>query len=212
MRQICCSLSQATWSPLLARVYDWLSPADSVCAADLIFVLAGRQSRKLFALQLFHEGPAATLLLSVGRFEVRKFAQLPWPEKIDLLQLAKATPPSRRHYFVSLEAGTTHVKLIPRRHFGTLSEIRALAGWLEERPGIGSLLVISSAPHLRRVRACCRALLPPRLQVRFIATPNDTGLARDSWWRDRRSRAMVTKEIPKCFVYALILRVVGRRP
>lgn len=190
---------------LLEHLYDWLSPSDATGQADLIFALAGRQSRKLYALELFQHRAASTLLLSVARFEIRKFAQLPWPADIDLLQVASGTPPALRHYFVSFEVGTTRVELIRPGYFGTLSEIRTLAEWLKKRPQIGKLLVISSAPHLRRVRVCCHALLPARVKIHFIATPNDSPLARDNWWHDRRSRTVVLKEIPKFFAYRLLL-------
>jgi len=56
---------------LLERLYDWLSPGNLPGQADLIFVLAGRQSRKLCALDLYARDPARTLLLSVGRFEMQ---------------------------------------------------------------------------------------------------------------------------------------------
>jgi hypothetical protein len=191
---------------LLQHLYAWLSPSDAVCNADLIFALAGRESRKHFALQLFQRRLADVLLLSVARFEIRKFSRLSWPADIDLLQIAAATPAPLRHYFVSLEAGDTRVQLISRGHFGTLSEIRALSRWLRERPQTGSLLVISSGPHLRRVRLCCRALLPKQLQVHFIATPADASLAPSTWWREGGTRSDVLKEIPKLLIYKLLLK------
>jgi hypothetical protein len=52
--------------------------------ADLIFVRAGREDRKLDGLQLFREGRAPRLLVSVGRYEIRRFADLPLSESIDL--------------------------------------------------------------------------------------------------------------------------------
>jgi hypothetical protein len=190
---------------LLERLFDWLSPSDPVCSSDLIFALAGRHSRKLFALELFRQGRATCLLLSVGRYEIRKFAQLPWPGDVDLARVATSTQAVKRHYFVSFEAGSTGVELVHRGQFGTLSEIRALARWLEPRPHIQSLVVVSSAPHLRRVRACCRGLLPPRLQLHFLPTPNDGWLNRSSWWRNRHSRVMVVKEVGKLFLYWFLL-------
>lgn len=190
---------------LLEHLYDWLSPSEPIRPADAVFALAGRESRKRFALELLHCAPAPTLVLSVGRFEIRRFAQLPWPGVINLLEVASRTPPPLRHYFVSFEGGDTQVELIPRGRLGTLTEIRALVRWLERRPQIASLLVISSAPHLRRVRACCRALLPAGLPIHFIAVPNDAPLGRATWWHERRARRVVVKEIPKLFVYKLLL-------
>jgi len=195
---------------LLERLYDWLSPSDSAGCGDLIFVLAGRQSRKLYALELFRQGAGNNLLLSVGRFEIRKFAQLSWPAGIDLVRVAAGTPAALRHYFVSLEAGKSEVELISRGRFGTLSEIRALVAWLQRRPHMRSLVIVSSGPHLRRVRACCRALLPEGVQLRFLATPDDGRLTRSDWWRDAHSRKLVAKEVGKLFVYRLLLMAKAR--
>jgi hypothetical protein len=195
---------------LLERLYDWLSPSDSVGSGDLIFALAGRQSRKLYALELFRQGMGNSLLLSVGRFEIRRFAQLSWPAEIDLVRVAAPTPAPMRHYFVSGEAGRSEVELISRGRFGTLSEICALAAWLRRRPQIRSLAIVSSGPHLRRVRACCRALLPEGVQLRFLSTPNDGGLTRSEWWRDPHSRRLVVKEVGKLFVYRLRLMAARR--
>ncbi len=189
----------------LERLYDWLSPTDPGGSSDLIFALAGRQSRKFYALELFRQGMGKCLLLSVGRFEIRKFAQLPWPAAVDLVGVAAPTPAAMRHYFVSLEGGRSEVELISRGRFGTLSEIHALAAWLQRRPDIGSLGVVSSGPHLRRVRACCRALLPERVQLRFLATPNDGWLSRSDWWRNRYCRRLVVKEMGKLMVYRVLL-------
>ena len=195
---------------LLERLYDWLSPSDSAGFGDLIFVLAGRQSRKLYALDLFRQGLGNNLLLSVGRFEIRKFAQLSWPAEIDLVRVAAATPAPLRHYFVSVESGKSAVELISRVRFGTLSEVRALAAWLQRRPHIRSLVVVSSGPHLRRVRACCRALLPGGVQLRFLSTPDEGRLTRSEWWRDAHGRKLVAKEVGKLFVYRLLLMAEAR--
>src|SRR5579864_1732418 len=130
---------------LLERLYDWLSPADNPGQGEVIFVLAGRQSRKLYALELFRQGAAGTLLMSVGRFEIRKFAQLSLPADINLQRIASATPPSLRHYFVSFHDGNAGVELVSSGRFGTLSEIQALARWLQARPQTGILLVVSRA-------------------------------------------------------------------
>ena len=189
----------------LERLYDWLSPADNPGQGDVMFVLAGRQSRKVYALELFRRGAAGTLLISVARFEIRKFAQLSVPADLDLQAIARATPPSLRHYFVSFQEDSSEVALVSRGRFGTLSEIQALARWLQARPQIRILLVVSSAPHLRRVRACCRALLPTGLKIHFVATSNDGALMRSNWWRNRHSMAVVLKEIPKLFIYKLLL-------
>jgi hypothetical protein len=199
---------------LLMRFYDWLNCSDPVGHADLIFTLAGRESRKVFALELFSQKQAPRLLLSVARFEIRPFARLPLvPVPLDLLQIAAPVSPPDRHFFVSFNDGEVEVGLVPRGRFGTLSEIRALAAWLNEHRGVSSLLVVSSATHLRRVRMCCRALLPRRIQILVLGVPNEHPyLRRDRWWQSRTARALVLSEPMKLLVYRLVLplhRAIG---
>lgn len=185
---------------LLARLRDWLACADPVCNGDLIFALAGRQGRKIFALDLFSQGRAPHLVLSVSRFEIRRFSKLPFPVSVDLLRIAAPIPPPRRHFFVSLEGGRVRVVPVRRARLGTLSEVRALAAWLREHPDIASLLVVSSATHLRRVRMCCRVLLPKTLQVHLLGMPEENpSLERDP-------RTMVWAELVKLFGYWVVLR------
>src|SRR5258705_11742472 len=155
--------------------FNWLACADPVEHANAIFVLAGLKARKVFAIQLLVQGIASRVLFSVGRFEIHRFPELGLPQTIDLLQMAQSTPPPQRHFFVLFENQQFTVERIPVRTLGTLSEIDALADWLLAHPGISSLLVVSSGPHLRRLRMCCRRLLRRNVRCSFVATPEDSG-------------------------------------
>lgn len=159
--------SSHRWSRLRA----WLSPADPPRSADLIFILAGRVHRKEYALELFRQGLALRLLFSVGRFEIRRFSKMPLPVPLDLLQIAQEVPPPQRHYFVSFNGQEMHVEHVLPRRFGTLTEIAALGRWLDANPAVRSVLIISSAGHLRRVRMCCRSLLKADTKLAYLAAP-----------------------------------------
>ena len=139
--------------------------------AGLIFAIAGRQQRKVYALELYRAGLAPWLLLSFGRFELRRAKQLDLPVAVDLVEAAKAVPAPLRHFFILFDGTGARVEWVRRRRFGTWNEIRALARWLEARPEIRSLLIVSDRAHLRRVRMCCHALLPRQLQLSFVAVP-----------------------------------------
>jgi uncharacterized SAM-binding protein YcdF (DUF218 family) len=152
----------------------WLARADPVAQPDAIFVLAGHKSRKVFAIQLMEKGIAPRVLFSVGRFEIRRFPELGLPQTIDLLQMAQSIPPPRRHFFVLFENQQFTVERIRVRTLGTLSEIDALADWLDAHPGISSLLVVSSGSHLRRLQMCCRKLLRRSVKCSFVATPEES--------------------------------------
>lgn len=53
---------------LVDGLCDCLSPSDPICFSDLIFALAGRQSRKLSAPELFRQDKEHSILLSVRAF------------------------------------------------------------------------------------------------------------------------------------------------
>jgi hypothetical protein len=172
----------------------------------LILVFAGLEARKSYGLQLLHERPASIILLSVGRFEIRKLPNLNLPVVIDLLKLAASIPPPLRHFFVWFENGSAFAERIQIGRFGTMPEIRALAAWLQERPEIRSMLIVSSAYHLYRIRLCCRALLPDRVLTRFVAAPETNEPTQPIFhirWGQRTQ--MLLKEGVKIVVYAFVL-------
>jgi len=143
---------------------------------DLIFVLAGRAVRKRFGLELFRGGVAPRILFSVARFEVRGFRELALPVGFDLLPMAQEIPAPLRHFFVLFGDGAApHVEKIKVRRFGTLREIEALAGYLLRRREIRSVILVTSAVHVRRVALCCRVLLPRDVKFQMVAVPRYEG-------------------------------------
>ena len=179
--------------------------ADAPQKSDVIFVLAGRECRKHCALVMFKEGWAETLLLSVGRFEVRQFSDFKLPLPTDLLTLAASIAPERRHYFVALRAGDVRVQRIPLHRGGTWSEILAFSQWLRERRFVRSGIIVTSGFHLRRVRWCCRCLISDGIQLTFVAVPAETSnFDREGWWQNALSRKLVLLELVKVPLYPLL--------
>lgn len=138
---------------------------------DLIFVLAGREDRKRYGLELWRQRLAPRILLSVSRYEIRRFAKLELPVPLDLLERASKVPPPERHFFVLFEEQKVQVIYIRPKRFGTLTEIEALMRWLQQYPGIQSILVLSNDSHLPRIRMCCDSLLADIAKVRLTAVP-----------------------------------------
>ena len=191
---------------MFKRLFDWLAHADPPANADAIFVLAGRKSRKVFAIRLLDQGAASRILFSVGRFEIRRFPELGLPQTIDLLQMAQVIPPPQRHFFVLLEDNCFTVQRIRLRLLGSLSEIDALADWLAEHPAISSLLIVSSVAHLRRLRICCGALLPRNIRTSFLSAPEETVTPNQlSWSSEASPRGAVLLECLKIACYSLFL-------
>ena len=109
----------------------WLDVGEEARKSDAIFVLAGARERKQYGLELYRAGLAPRILLSVGRFEIRRLRELPLPTPLDLLSAVQSVPPPERHFFVEFDASGVRYKRTPVGRFGTLSEIRALAEWCE---------------------------------------------------------------------------------
>lgn len=101
--------------------------------------------------------------------------------------------------------GGVEVQHIRPGRFGTLTEIRALAGWPAQHPEIRSVLVISNGAHLRRIRLCCRALLPRNWELAFVGAPTKTEdtSARSSFLDD-------LEELGKLSAYSILLKLRAR--
>ncbi len=187
----------------LARAYDWLACADTPERCDAIFVLAGREYRKEYGLRLLQERWSEMLILSVARYEIRQFSKLQLPIPIDLTTAAATVRPEERHYFVAIRDENADVQRIKISVLGTMSEIRALALWLNANPWIRSAMVVSSAFHLRRVRLCCRSFIPESVRLVFVVAPGPEPWRRDTWWRRPEGLKLVSSEIIKLVVYSL---------
>jgi len=144
----------------LAALYDWLDCGGEFCDSDLVFVHAGPKQRKVVALELYSQGNVRCLLLSMTPGEARNFAALKWPVPLQEVDAALSKLAVEQHAFVWLESGKVTADGAPLGTFGTLSEVCQLNRWLHKHGGFRSVLIISTAPHLRRVRMCCLAILP----------------------------------------------------
>lgn len=157
-----------------------LVQADSLANSDLIFVLAGHRNRKVFGVRLLRDGWAPKILLSTGdppyiaRVLEQELQATVWSNQQDwpdVHDVALRPSPAAGQFFAFLDNTRWSVQQIPIQGLGTLSEIKALAAWLQQRPAIRSLLVVSAATHLKRAGMCCRRLLPANCRVRLIAVP-----------------------------------------
>ncbi|HKT46575.1 MAG TPA: hypothetical protein VJP87_03550 [Candidatus Acidoferrales bacterium] len=143
------------------------------------------------------------LLLSVGRFEIRRLPELPLPHPIDLLAAAQSIPPPQRHFFVAFTAEDVSFEKIPVGRFGTLTEIQALARWCSQHPAAAEITLISDAFHLPRVRLCSRALLPRMVRARFLPVPDSLPAAGIEPWHP--PLALRLRELLKLPLYLVLL-------
>ncbi len=174
--------------------------------ADCIFVLAGMHERKPFGIDLWRRGYAPELILSVGRFEWRRFYSLGLPGDGGLRDLVHATPPQDRHFFVRFRGNLADSTLIPTRRPGTLSEGCALADYLSG-DDLHTLMVVSSPFHLRRTALAFRCAFRGRkTDLFFVGVPQDFSTIREADLRKTKEmRVAVWREFRKYLYYRLVL-------
>ncbi len=188
------------------RLRDWLNCSDPLAAADRIFVLAGRRYRKAYGVELLRQGWAPGILLSTlsaDSLGLSRFAELHLPAWPRLLALQAQIPPQGRFFFLDYDGSAWRAECLPVRLLGTLNEIAQLTHWLRQRPEVASVLIVSSATHLRRIRLCCRALLPKGTRVSLVAVPADAAPG-----EERDGRLIV--ECAKLLLYWVVLTALSR--
>ncbi len=164
--------------------YSFLDIGEAPHKADCIFVFAGREVRKAFGIDLWRREYAPELILSVGRFEWRRFYHLGLPSDGGLRTLVEVTPPEKRHFFVRFNHDQADAAAVQRYRLGTLTEGRALVERFRDAAPL-SLLVVSSAIHLRRIALVCRPLRRRGIQLTFVAVPEDPSSASSAdVWRE----------------------------
>ena len=179
---------------------------------DAVFVLAGRQERKVYGLELWSAGAAPALVLSVARFEWRALSALGLRDDGGLAGLVAQTPPRLRHFLLILGASGARAEWMSRGRLGTWSEALGAARLARTR-GWRSLLVVTSAAHVRRARlAFRRALRGTGASAWVVAVPDErSSIRRSGWWREPWSRKVVLGEWLKLPAYWLLARGNPRR-
>jgi len=176
--------------------------------ADLLFVFAGAQSRKEFAIEAWRSGRAAALVVGVARFEWRRVPALGLPGDGGLVKVVEATPPPQRLFFLLVEGATVEARLVRKGRWGTWSEAVAIAALVRERQA-RSLVVCTSGYHLPRallsVRRALSAQGVERCEVSALAAPDPPGspMAPSRRWRSPRAWIAIAREGMKLALYAL---------
>jgi hypothetical protein len=198
------------------RLFDFLDIREPAEPADSIIVLAGRHERKVFGIDLWKRGFAPELILSVGRFEWRRFYDLDLPHDGGLRELVDQTFYKDRHFFVQFNGTcadlTASAFRIRKGRFGTWSEIRALAEHLTHAPR-ASLIIVSTSIHLRRAAALAQRLIEPTgTRVSYVAVPETcSSLRRADLARSANARNATFAESAKWLAYRFAAPLAGRR-
>ena len=186
----------------------WLSQSEPLERADLIFVLAGHRSRKVFGAILFCAKWAPGVLMStsdptyIARVLNREMGASVIDEK-------DPTSPLQGHFFAHYDRHRWSVHPVSLGRLGTLSEMKALASWVRRDANIRSVVIVSAGIHLRRVRMCCQRLLP-RHSVRLVAVSIDeASLVARHEQPEREGPTSLLVECGKVLLYGALLPFVS---
>jgi uncharacterized SAM-binding protein YcdF (DUF218 family) len=176
----------------LSYAGEWLSVGDRPQKADAILVLGGGYSRPFQAADLYRQGYARKIYVSVpareGQYRLLDEAGVPFPREEEVVRqvlLKKGVPASAIEYFGKESVSTAAEAQAARVLF---------AG------GAPKLLIVTSPYHLRRARITFADALPAA-EIRMIATSYDPFPL--AWWKDQNAARNVLLELAKISFYKL---------
>ena len=171
---------------------EWLSAADRPQKADAILVLGGDFSRPFQAADLYRQGLARKIYVSVpvrkDDYRLLDEAGIAFPRDEEVVRqvlLKKGVPASAIEY-------------LGKDSISTAAEAQAArALFARSTP---RLLVVTSPYHLRRARMSFADALPAA-DIRVIATSYDP--LPQAWWKDQSAARNVLLELAKITFYKL---------
>jgi uncharacterized SAM-binding protein YcdF (DUF218 family) len=176
----------------IGYVADWLSAGDQPQKADAILVLGGSFTRPFQAADLYRQGLAGKIYVSVPvrepQYRLLDEAGVAYPREEEIVRQVlqkQGVPASAIAYFGKDSISTAAEAQAARALF---------AG------GSPRLLVVSSPYHLRRVRMIFTDAFPGA-DIRVIATSYDP--FPHSWWNDQSAARNVQLELAKIAYYKL---------
>ena len=171
---------------------DWLSAGDRPQKADAILVLGGSFTRPFQAADLYRQGLARKIYVSVpareDQFRLLDEAGIAYPREEEVVRevlLKKGVPAAAIEYFGKDSISTAAEARAARALFGK---------------GAPKLLVVTSPYHLRRTRMTFSDALPAA-DIRVIATSYDP--FPQAWWKDQNAARNVLLELAKISFYQL---------
>lgn len=177
-------LAAGAW--VFLRVGQWLVVEDSPNHVHAIVVLSGHlPDRAAEAARLYREGYADQVWVSqpVGPEEALRKMNIAYVGEDfynEKVLIAQGVPPDS-------------ILILEKPAANTAEEISEIAADLR-RDGASSVLIVTSKPHTRRVRAIWRRLASPDLHM-LVRYPADDSYDGAHWWRHTHDALDVMREV-----------------
>ena len=176
----------------LGYAADWLRVGDQPQKSDAIVVLGGSFTRPFQAADLYRQGVARKVYVSVpareAQYRLLDEAGVVFPREEEIVRqvlLKKGVPAGAIEFF-------------GKDSISTAAEAQAVRALFAK--GAPRLLVVTSPYHVRRARMAFTDALPAA-DIRVIASGYDP--FPQSWWRDQNAARNVQLELAKITFYQL---------
>jgi uncharacterized SAM-binding protein YcdF (DUF218 family) len=176
----------------LRQASAWLARSDAPERADAIIVLGSEVTRAIAAAELYREGHAGVVYLTVPwrapRYRALEQDGIRWPW---FDEVARALLRNR-----GVPDGA--IRLLGSELVSTVAEAREAARVLG--PRAGTLLIVTSAYHVHRTRTIFADHLP---SARILVVASSEEPLPERWWADREAAGQVVPELVKLLFYKL---------
>jgi uncharacterized SAM-binding protein YcdF (DUF218 family) len=163
----------------------WLVVQDPLAPAQVIVVLSGRMpERAIEAARLYKQNAAPEVWVSQPASPISELKEMHIPFVGEDFY--------NERVLLALSVPADSVRIFPQPSANTEQEIEEI-GRLTRGTGIRTVIIVTSSPHTRRVRAIWNRLIgdSPRLIVRH---PVDDPFNAGRWWRNTQDALDVVRE------------------
>jgi uncharacterized SAM-binding protein YcdF (DUF218 family) len=148
---------------IVGHIARWLTVRDNLEKCDAIFVLGGREERRIpFAMSLYKQGYGDRLILTLGK-------QDRWTEEAEAHYGVKCYPESLVEGLLRSERVDASTIVFLRGSLSTLDDIRKLRAYYDSHR-FHSVLIVTDPIHSRRSMLCARWLFK-NTGVKLISYP-----------------------------------------
>jgi uncharacterized SAM-binding protein YcdF (DUF218 family) len=192
---ILIGLLAMTWCPILTAVGEHLILYDPLQPADIIHVIAGRDARTRYGIQLLQEGYGKTLFFTGGWCVEFSHYHGAYSRE---MATAAGIPPT------SIAIDDSPVK-------STYDEVLLLKKFIDSSPTpIRSVIVVSDPYHMRRAKWAYQKILGDKILILMAPVPFGATYQVQNWWQDAQTRKDVLDEYGKLVYYWLRYQVAWK--
>ena len=181
------------------RAGRWLVKEDLPPHADALVILMGSYpERVLQAFDLYHDGRADRIIIveeSMGPYQILEERGV----------RVETNSEQAVRSLIALGVSADSIALLPGDARSTLNEATAVRDYLREKPGLDTLILVSSPAHMRRAELIFKYSLGDLpVPVTVGCSPSSySGFNPDKWWRRKEDIQYVMSEYLKICSFLL---------